>query len=357
MILSFKPSIKLQKTKSGNLLISFQNKTLQYEFSVNKEIWRFVEWIGENISKNEVLNKISLLPEHSQKEVLQALEFFLKEDIIEELGEDEFHLQNIYLEDAFFSRQTNFLSDYADANHSTSTLIDSIRKSHIAILGIGAIGSWISYSLVQLGVGKLSIIDSDVVELSNLNRQALYDRNDIGKKKAEILAHKLKKINPEVEIDILDCLVYKSTDLDSLKPDLNLIVNCADVPSAFYTSKLVTEFSIKRDIPCINGIGYNGNTGRIGTTTIPKQSLSWMDIYKDQENLYEHREEIIFKKHKPTAGSISPISMFIASLHVMEILKIIIPNWTPSFMNKVGSFKFEDNKIEFDEYEYNTALK
>jgi adenylyltransferase/sulfurtransferase len=72
--------------------------------------------------------------------------------------------------------------------------------SHIAIVGIGGLGCASATYLTAAGVGRITIIDFDVVELSNLNRQVLYGEDEIGEKKIFIAQRKLSKLNPQAEI-------------------------------------------------------------------------------------------------------------------------------------------------------------
>ena len=74
---------------------------------------------------------------------------------------------------------------------------------------IGGIGNPVATQLTAMGIGKLKIIDRDVVEISNLHRQHLYREEDIGKVKVEAAAERLKKINPAVEIEAVPHLYYQ----------------------------------------------------------------------------------------------------------------------------------------------------
>ncbi len=77
---------------------------------------------------------------------------------------------------------------------------DIISSSHVIIVGIGALGCEIAKNLALVGVGKLTLIDMDTIETSNLSRQMLFTENDKGKMKAEVAKEKLKVLNPDVEI-------------------------------------------------------------------------------------------------------------------------------------------------------------
>jgi len=76
-----------------------------------------------------------------------------------------------------------------------------LNAARVAIAGAGGLGSSISTYLAAAGVGTIRIIDSDDVELSNLNRQSLYDEIDIGKAKTDSAKHRLQALNPDITIE------------------------------------------------------------------------------------------------------------------------------------------------------------
>ena len=118
-----------------------------------------------------------------------------------------------------------------------------LSKIKIGIVGIGGIGCPLSQYLVSSGVKELLLVDGDIIEKSNLNRQILFNLNDIGRKKVEVAKHKLKLINTECKIDIIDVNV-SSSNLNSLN-DCNIIVDATD---DWLTSKLLNEYCIKNSI-------------------------------------------------------------------------------------------------------------
>ena len=118
-----------------------------------------------------------------------------------------------------------------------------LSKIKIGIVGIGGIGCPLSQYLVSSGVKELLLVDGDIIERNNLNRQILFNLNDIGQKKVEVAKHKLKLINTECKIDIIDVNV-SSSNLNSLN-DCNIIVDATD---DWFTSKLLNEYCIKHSI-------------------------------------------------------------------------------------------------------------
>ena len=90
-----------------------------------------------------------------------------------------------------YSKQRIFLGREADAG---------LRAKRVAVLGLGATGSVIAPWLARAGVGHLTLIDRDLVELSNLQRQLLYDESDLGRPKADVAVAQLRKANSSIEL-------------------------------------------------------------------------------------------------------------------------------------------------------------
>lgn len=106
--------------------------------------------------------------------------------------------------------------------------MQKLFNSHVMIIGLGGVGSWAAESLARSGVGKLTVIDHDEICITNANRQLHALQGLVGKKKAEIMAERLRKINPQAEVISIPQF-YKaetSEQILALKPDY--IVDCID---------------------------------------------------------------------------------------------------------------------------------
>src|SRR3989344_4052260 len=101
-----------------------------------------------------------------------------------------------------------------------------IQKSHVAIIGIGALGSVAAELLARAGVGTLTIVDRDIVELSNLQRQTLFTEKDVGRSKTVAAAQRLNEINQEVVI-IPKAIHLAAHNCDFLSA-VDLILDCTD---------------------------------------------------------------------------------------------------------------------------------
>ena len=119
--------------------------------------------------------------------------------------------------------------------------------SKVIIVGVGAIGCELAKDLTLMGVGKIVLVDNDVIELSNLNRQMLFTDSDIGKPKAEVAAEKLKAMNPWVKIESYYRDV-REFDLEFFK-DSSVIASCLD---NWPTRRWLNSLAVELDKPLVD---------------------------------------------------------------------------------------------------------
>lgn len=135
--------------------------------------------------------------------------------------------------------------------------MEKLKKAHVAVVGLGGVGSWCAEALARSGVGRLSLLDFDEVVPSNLNRQAEALASTLGQKKTDALAARLRDAAAGVELRLLDRR-YTPDDREALfeqKPDY--IADCIDA----VTDKcdLIAE-SLRRGIPIVSSMGTGGKT-------------------------------------------------------------------------------------------------
>ena len=79
--------------------------------------------------------------------------------------------------------------------------MDALRRSHVAVFGLGGVGSWCAEALARAGIGALTLVDEDTVSESNINRQCCALHSTIGLPKAEVMAARVRDINPGIAVD------------------------------------------------------------------------------------------------------------------------------------------------------------
>ena len=133
---------------------------------------------------------------------------------------------------------------------------EALKKSHILIIGAGGIGCTSAEILARAGVGKITIIDFDEIETSNLQRQIAFSPKDIGHSKVLTLAKHLQEINPFIQVKA----IHQKVDqvfFDSLKPEFDLVLDGCD---NFATRYAVNQYCVQQQIPLLSAaaIGLQG---------------------------------------------------------------------------------------------------
>ena len=195
---------------------------------------------------------------------------------------------------------------------------EKIRKASVAIVGLGALGTVAADQLARAGIGKLILIDRDYIEESNLQRQTLYNEDDIGKFKAETAAKKLEKVNSDVKIDFfVNDLSHRNIG-KLLVADI--VMDCTD---NLYTRYLINDYCKKNKIKWIYSAAIKdyGNVMAI----LPDKAC-FRCIFEESES----------DETCDTAGIINTASATIASIAVTQAVKLILNE------------KFEQELIRFD---------
>ena len=190
---------------------------------------------------------------------------------------------------------------------------EKLLNSTVVLVGCGGLGTVISNYLVRAGVGKVIIVDHDIVELDNLQRQVLFDEEDVLRKlpKAQAAAEKLKKVNSQVSIEsIVEKLSPRN--IESIFDKADLVFDGTD---DMKTRFLINDACVKLDIPWI----YGGVVATYGT--------SFMIIPSETPCLRCFIEELPSPGDIPKCkevGVLGPAVSMIASIEVTEGLKFLI---------------------------------
>ncbi|WP_316568623.1 ThiF family adenylyltransferase [Neobacillus sp. YIM B06451] len=172
-----------------------------------------------------------------------------------------------------YQANLNYFSGYANLDVSRFSFQDKLKDAKIAILGLGG-GSLAAAYLAGLGVGEIVGLDYDKVERTNLNRQFLYNEDDIGRLKSEVAEEKIKKINPEISVKMYNQKVGSYEDLLDILDGADAVINALDQP-AIISARWVNAACVKLGIPFYRG-GINN------------QSIMWERINPlNQEPCYD----------------------------------------------------------------------
>ena len=181
---------------------------------------------------------------------------------------------------------------------------EKLKKARVVIAGSGGLGSPIALYLTAAGVGTVRIIDNDVVELSNLNRQILHWDKDIGKEKAKSAHDKLMQLNKNVTKETINATIDE-TNVYDLTAGFDVIVDAMDnLPTRY----LLNKAAIEHKMPFVHG-AVSGLEGR-AMTVIPGESACIRCLYHTAAS----------KKKFPVLGTTSAI---IGAIQATEVIKYL----------------------------------
>ncbi len=185
-----------------------------------------------------------------------------------------------------------------------------LLHSRVVVIGCGALGTNITGNLTRVGIGTLLIIDRDIVELNNLQRQILFDEKDIGFPKVIAAFEKLKNINTEINIEPV-LKDVNNTNIEDLIAESDVVVDATD---NFQTRMIINDACVKKKIPWI----YAGVIQTHGMT---------MNILPEGPCFQCILPSIPAPGSTPTcetAGVLNTIVNIIASIESTEVIKILL---------------------------------
>lgn len=143
-----------------------------------------------------------------------------------------------------------------------------LARAHVCVIGIGGVGSWAVEALARSGVGQLALIDADEVCISNTNRQLHALDGEFGKPKVAVMGARARRINPGLELEMVEQFLTPSNLADRLDRGYDLVIDCCD---AFRVKVETIAWCRRRKLPLIT-CGSAG--GRTDPTLIAVRDLS-----------------------------------------------------------------------------------
>ena len=202
-----------------------------------------------------------------------------------------------------------------------------LKNSKVCVVGTGGLGNPITSRLAAMGVGTLRIVDRDVIELSNLHRQTMFDEDDVGQVKVEVAEKKLRKLNPDCKIEPLAVSVNEYTALEVVE-GCDVVIDALDSVNARYA---LNKACVKFGIPFVTGaaVGVSGQA----FTVLPKESACYYCMFPELD-----------EDTMPTCsieGVHPSILSIVGGIEVAEAVKIIIGK-KPSLSERILHIDLEN---------------
>lgn len=216
--------------------------------------------------------------------------------------------------------------------------LEKIKKSKIVLFGLGGVGSYIAEALARIGVQNLIIVDGDVVDITNINRQLIANMETIGRNKAELVKERINLINPFANVVVISKFVKSESDIDFVDGTVDYVIDAID---DFDAKIMIIKKSKELGLNLISSMGtakrLHGEMFKI--TDISKTSVCPLakKIRKELNRLKISKVKVLYSDENPvetheiegyegkSLGSVSfvpPVAgMLIAGEVVRDLLK------------------------------------
>jgi len=216
--------------------------------------------------------------------------------------------------------------------------METVMNTTVALIGAGGLGSPSLRLLTAVGFGRIRIIDRDIVELSNIQRQTVFNTKDIGMPKAEAAAANLNLMNPEVSFDPICVSISEENSIDVLK-GADIIIDGLD---SFKARRAVNRASLALGIPYVfaGAVEYYANL----TTFIPGETGCLQCVMGDAKDNPENTCALV---------GVSPMLLSLAaSVQVNEVLNLALGR-EPALVNRLMTI--DSNTLNFDFFDIGKA--
>jgi tRNA A37 threonylcarbamoyladenosine dehydratase len=136
--------------------------------------------------------------------------------------------------------------------------LDKLKNASVLVVGLGGVGAYAAEQLCRAGIGKMTIVDGDVVEETNRNRQLPALISNTGKPKAEVLANRFRDINPDIQLTVINDFIADEKIIELLKSQpFNYVVDAIDTisPKVF-----LIYHAVQLGLPVVSSMGAGGKT-------------------------------------------------------------------------------------------------
>ncbi len=216
---------------------------------------------------------------------------------------------------------------------------EKLKNARVIVMGAGGLGSGVIMNLAALGVGQIKIIDGDIIEESNFNRQIIHKYRNIGRAKVISAKDWIQEFNPEIKVE-LDKIRVNELNYFNIIQNYDIIIDCFDSYEAKY---MLNEIVVRHKKVLIHG-GVQGFRGQV-TTIVPSKTGCLACVMQKPKFF---KEEIF--------ASLSPVVNTIAALEAQEAMKVITGLGEP-LLNRMLIFDGEKTEFKILSYSKNIACE
>ena len=217
--------------------------------------------------------------------------------------------------------------------------VEILKKSHIMIFGIGGVGSYVAEAIARAGVGEITLVDKDVVSVSNINRQLIALNSTVGKPKVDVMKKRIEDINPRIKVNAIERFCLPDNIDEFFNDSVDYVVDAIDTVSAKIA---LVEKCKKENIKIISAMGAGNKLNpqefqvqdiykteecplcRVMRRELKKRGISDLKVVYSKEKPQTLRNEFDEESGKPVPGSISFVPSVMGLILAGEAIKDLV---------------------------------
>lgn len=248
-----------------------------------------------------------------------------------------------------YRRNFEFFSYFHLPPQNNYDFQERLKRSRVTVLGIGGLGSFLALSLASAGVGDILLVDDDVVELCNLNRQVLYTERDLGRSKCDAAVQKLSEINPHITVTARNQHVNSIEDARACMKGRDLLICAADRPRMLIYEWL-NAASLAENVPWIRGAN-DGMTVNLflhvpgETACFECEQVGAYALNPWYKSIIRYAMEVI--GNRTINPCTAPVAGLIGNLAALEVVKYLTGVIQPAIYNRKLVFDMRSMEISY----------
>ena len=210
--------------------------------------------------------------------------------------------------------------------------LNKLENSNIAIIGIGGVGSFCTEALARLGIKNITLIDKDVVDITNINRQLIADTTTVGKLKVDVMKERILKINPNANVTTFPVFLDENNIPSLISKNYDYVIDCIDNVNS---KVALIEYCYKENIEIISALGTGNKLDptKFEVTDISKTSVCPLArvIRKKLKSKNIEHLTVVYSREEPIKieNSKSPASIsFVPSTAGLIIASVVAEKLT-----------------------------
>ena len=311
---------------------------------IDDETKKILKKLDKGISEKELLDIDKCFDVESFNEVIQLLREnnLIQEDCTSE--DDEFLLR--------YKNNLNYFQNFSNLTLTEFDIQKKLNEKKILFLGVGG-SSLLASAFVGMGVENLVLLDFDRIELSNLNRQFIFNESQLGKLKVDMAKDYFEKINSKCSITAINKKIESIEDVDEIIKDVDIVINAIDTP-AIESNRWVSYSCYKNKKPFFQ-VGSGCRTVFVEKYTFNEGCYDCFLLNQLDENFDETKKifDLVYNNNlKIVNTSFAPNILAFSAFLSMEVFKYILNN-----DNKDVSYEIDLDKLSIRKYNMHSKNK